>query len=485
MTQTMWGLIALVFVLRAFAAFALPLTGDEAYYWEWSRRLAFGYVDHPPLVAWTIAAFGWFGHHPGVVRIGFVACGGVASLAVAGAATELTGDRRAGAIAALALALTPLATLAFGSASPDGPYLACWALALWFAVRAFARDRRSDWLLLGVAVGGVLLSRILGFGLLFGIVAYALAVRRDVWRRGLPLALLATVVTIAPFLAWNATHDWMTFTFALVHRHEQAHHFSLLEVLATQAVAYSPGIWAACLACVVRPYDAFLAWTALPQFWLVLVLSLFERVEIHWIFGFFVSVCAMLGIAYVRLPARARIVWTTVAAAPAALFLAVLFAFSFAPGATWALVQRDRSAHFRNNGPFEIMTYAPAAQDAARFARARNAIVMTDGYGLSSVFDFDAGLQPVLIGYNWQGREARNWYPDGMHPARALFVDKEPLASRPDFASHLARACGAVIDAGVHGYSVAGTAPRKYYFTWCDAMVPDGLAILRWEREPS
>ena len=43
-----------MFLLRAVVAFALPLTGDEAYYWEWSRRLAFGYVDHPPAAAWTI-----------------------------------------------------------------------------------------------------------------------------------------------------------------------------------------------------------------------------------------------------------------------------------------------------------------------------------------------------------------------------------------------------------------------------------------------
>ena len=38
-------------------AFRLPLTGDEAYYWEWSRRLAFGYVDQPPLIPLIAAGF--------------------------------------------------------------------------------------------------------------------------------------------------------------------------------------------------------------------------------------------------------------------------------------------------------------------------------------------------------------------------------------------------------------------------------------------
>jgi 4-amino-4-deoxy-L-arabinose transferase-like glycosyltransferase len=32
------------------------LTADEAYYWMWSKHLAFGYYDHPPMVALVIRA---------------------------------------------------------------------------------------------------------------------------------------------------------------------------------------------------------------------------------------------------------------------------------------------------------------------------------------------------------------------------------------------------------------------------------------------
>ena len=39
---TVWAIAAAVTVMRAIADFKLPLTGDEAYYWEWSRHLAFG-----------------------------------------------------------------------------------------------------------------------------------------------------------------------------------------------------------------------------------------------------------------------------------------------------------------------------------------------------------------------------------------------------------------------------------------------------------
>jgi len=481
-----WAVVALVFGLRLLAAFALPLTGDEAYYWEWSRRLAAGYVDHPPAVAWTIAAFAPLGHSAGVVRLGFVLCGAIASLAVAACATEIAGDRRAGAVAALALSLAPLASVAFGMASPEGPYLMFWALALWFAARAFRHDRSVDWLALGAAVGGVLLSRVIGLALLFGIVAYALGPRRRAtWRRGMPLMLATALAVTSPLLIWNAHHEWATFAFALVHRHQQTREFSLPVVLLEQFGAYSPGIFAAALAAAIRPRDALLAWTALPQFAVVAAVSLFERVEIYWIFGFFVSLCAMLGVAYVTLAPRARRIWSVAAVAPAALLLALLFAVSFFPAQIYAFVVRETGARLRNGGPFEIMTYARLAADASKLARERDAIVMTDGYGFSSVLDFEAGVAPVVIGYDWQGRQSHAWYPDSAHPANALLVDKAPLSTRPDLQRHLAQACGRVEDGGVHAFGFGNAPPRAYYFTWCDALVPDGLAILRWERDPA
>ncbi len=483
MIRGVWCAIALIFVLRAIAAFALPMTGDEAYYWEWSRRLAFGYVDHPPAVAWTIAAFAPLGHAPGVVRLGFVLCGVVTALALAACAIEISGDRRAGGVAALAMTLTPLASLAFGTATPDGPYLMFWSLALWFGARAFGRDELIFWLLLGFALGGVLLSRVLGVALIFGVVAYSLAPQqRAVWKRGMPFALGACVLVCLPWLVWNAQHGWITWTFALLHRHEERRQFTLPAILAAQAIAYTPGIWLAVLVCALRPRNAFLAWTALPQFALVMALSLFERVETYWIFGFFASLCVMLGLAYVRLAPRSARIWAVVTAVPACLLLALLFAATIRPAQLYTLAELA-GIHLRNSGPFEIMSYAAVADDAKRWAASRDAIVMTDGYGFSSVIDFDAGVAPVVIGYDWQGREARAWYPDSMRPARALFVDKEPLSSRPDIRAHLERACAHVSDGGSHAYSFVDLPPREYYFTWCDAPVPDALAILRWERE--
>src|SRR5439155_8985940 len=44
------GLAALT-LLRLSVAATAPIAPDEAYYWVWSRALAPGYSDHPPMVA--------------------------------------------------------------------------------------------------------------------------------------------------------------------------------------------------------------------------------------------------------------------------------------------------------------------------------------------------------------------------------------------------------------------------------------------------
>jgi 4-amino-4-deoxy-L-arabinose transferase-like glycosyltransferase len=489
-----WAIVAAVTVMRAIADFRLPLTGDEAYYWEWSRHLAFGYVDHPPAVAWTIRAFAWLGTIPGAVRIGFVLCGVIATLAAAAAATRLAhGDRRAGAVTALAFALTPLFSMAFGSATPDGPYLAFWTLSICLALQAFDERRPIDFIVLGCALGLALLSRMFAFALLFGIAMDALAPsRRSLWRAGLGWSFVIAAALYAPFVWWNATHDWLTFDFTFVGRHVSQ--FKLLRPLslyAVQAAAYSPGFFiGALVVAFARGGSGLIKWTALPLIGLLTVLALFEPVEIHWIFGPYASLCIGLGSAYVRLTRRARIIWANASVVPALLLLPLVFYAAVAPGAAYQLF-RNTGSSLRNTGPFEIFTYWPLAQDVRHLAAANDAVVMTDGYGLSAVVDFYAGLTPIVIGYDWQGRESRNWYRDSEHPKRAIFLDKEELdplhptplnRGRPDFKARLAQACGTVRKGPVLEYSYAGVPPRKYYTTFCDDLAPDGVRILRWEQ---
>jgi hypothetical protein len=493
-----WGIVGTVTIMRAIAAWSVPLIGDEGYYWEWSRHLAFSYGDHPPGVAYVIYAFSWLGQNPLAVRIGFVLCGLIATIAVAKTAVRLTdGDRRAGPVAALALTLTPLASVAFGSASPDGPYLAAWALSLYAAVRAFASGSRRDYALLGLALGALLLTRMFAFAMLFGLFAYALApARRHLWRAGLWLAFAVAAILYAPLVFWNATHGWATFAFALFERHEsQSSWYRPFSLHLVNAAAYSPGLWLGALLCIARARNALLNWTAVPLIALLTLLAFHERIEIHWMFGAYVSLCVGIAIVYVELGPRARVIWAGAAAVPALILFPLIFIGAVAPGFVYEQFVRSGST-LRNAGAFEIFTVPSLARDVRNMMEANRAMVVTDGYGLSSTLDFYGGVPPVVIGYDSQGQEAKRWYDADARPSLILFVDKEPLhprpghredkEGRPDFVRQFDRACRQVRPGPTLGYvfhdSSGHTVPMRPYFTaWCTPG-PHALRILQWDR---
>src|SRR6476661_5024727 len=83
-------------LVRLVLAALIPLFPDETYYRDWSRHLAGGYFDHPPLIAVLIRAGTTF---LGASRLGVrffpIVAGAVASLAAVGIARRIGGDRPA------------------------------------------------------------------------------------------------------------------------------------------------------------------------------------------------------------------------------------------------------------------------------------------------------------------------------------------------------------------------------------------------------
>ncbi|MBV8244892.1 MAG: glycosyltransferase family 39 protein [Candidatus Eremiobacteraeota bacterium] len=474
-----FAVAAAVTVLRAVGAARLPLTGDEAYYWEWSRHLAFGYVDHPPAVAFAIAAGTVFGSSVFAIRAIFVACGAVAAWAVFAATARFTdGDALAAAAASTAVTLAPLLCVLFGSASPDGPFLCSWALLLWAYAELDARPAWPRAVALGAAAGAAMLSRIFGFAAVLALGVTAVRDRRV--RRETIVATCVALLVAAPFIAWNATHSWATFTFALVSRHG-SHGFSPMRVvtfLAEQAIAYSPGLFVAAVFAFARERCAFMWYAIAPLGLAFLLLAFFEPVEPYWTAFIYVTACVSLGAGFSRASERARRGWLLAAIPPAAILTAAVFAATIFPAQVYSML------HIRlaNTGPFEVFTFEPLAKSVARIARERQAIVVTDGYGFSSVLDYYGGLPPVIIGYDPQGSEARRWSTGALLDGRnALFVDKEPLSTRPDFGRRLAESCARVEPLpDLNVASVPGVPDRRYYLTLCRDARPNALVRLRW-----
>ncbi|MCW5715518.1 MAG: glycosyltransferase family 39 protein [Bauldia sp.] len=214
-----WALavIAALTVARFVLAPIVPLAFDEAYYWRWSEHLAFGYLDHPPLVAWMIrAGTTLFGDtHLGVRFLPLV--GGVAATwAVWRTAALLFEDRRIAALAALYFNVTLILAVGTILATPDSPLLVAAAFVLFFLAKAARTGQAGWWLAAGVAVGVGCLAK---YTALFWFPSIFLWLLLDPRMRpvlGTPAPWLGAALGLVVFLPnvlWNGANEWMSFTY--------------------------------------------------------------------------------------------------------------------------------------------------------------------------------------------------------------------------------------------------------------------------------
>lgn len=198
-------------ILRVLFAAQTPLTFDESYYWQWSRHLAWGYFDHPPMIAYAIAAGTRL---LGTTQLGVRLVPGIMSITLAWMIYRLAlgywRDARA-ALWALVLAVaTPLFAVGGMLTTPDVPLLFFWGATVLFTLRALERERLFDWLLMGLCAGFGLMSKLPMVLLYVALFAALLSTRRG--RRSLAsphpwLALLTAAVVTTPMWIWEFTHN--------------------------------------------------------------------------------------------------------------------------------------------------------------------------------------------------------------------------------------------------------------------------------------
>jgi dolichol-phosphate mannosyltransferase len=237
------GLIAYAVVLRLVYAGSVEMMPEEAYYWSYSRHLDFGYLDHPPMVAWLIRlGTALFGQTEFGVRAGALCCGAVTSVFVYTLARNLFGE--ASALAALLLTQTlPYFFLSGFLMTPDAPLAAAWAASLYFLERALIGNQSRAWWLAGVSLGVGMISK------------YSIAILAPVmmafmvwdpnsrhWlRRKEPyLAALLALALFSPVLVWNAQHEWASFAFQTSRRIAEAPQFALHKLIGSIIVLITP-----------------------------------------------------------------------------------------------------------------------------------------------------------------------------------------------------------------------------------------------------
>ncbi|MFN3668986.1 MAG: ArnT family glycosyltransferase [Brevundimonas sp.] len=290
-------MILAVTAVRLMFAALIPLTEDEAYYRLWSMRLQLGYFDHPPMIAWWIAAGrGLVGDTALGARLLPVLANAVAAFLLIDAVRTLGGEERPALRAGLWLNATLLIGAGGLLAIPDAPTLLFWTMTLWALARATGAGADPSavllwWTLAGVAAGLAVLSKYSALFLAPGVLLWLCvtdANRRRLMTSGPWFAAVAALAFVAPHIVWNAANGWVSvikqFGRIGAQSFDPAH---LVELIGGQFLLLNPIIAVFAALALFRP-DALkapsaLLWLSAVPFLLYLAAhSLHDPVQAHW-----------------------------------------------------------------------------------------------------------------------------------------------------------------------------------------------------------
>jgi dolichol-phosphate mannosyltransferase len=294
------AVVAFVVLLRLIYGAQVELLPEETYYWNYSRHLDFGYLDHPPMVGWLISAgTAAFGNTEFGVRIGALFCVVVAAFFTYRLTRNLFGEPSA-VVAVLLMQTLPFFFLTGMLMTPDAPLTAAWAAALYFLERALIAGKSAAWWGVGVCLGLGLLSKYtIGLLGLSALIFILLDSRSRRWlRRWEPYAAaLLALAIFSPVIIWNAHNEWASFVFQTSRRLAERPRFALHRLIASALVLLTPtGLAAAVVALVERapasagPTDSmderrawrFIQVTILLPLAVFIVFSLRHEVKLDW-----------------------------------------------------------------------------------------------------------------------------------------------------------------------------------------------------------
>lgn len=306
LVQALWICGSLSLAIRLWIAFTFPITGDEAYFYQWGVYLDWGYYDHPPMVGWLISAMLYlFGDSTLAIRLPIIilplALGALLWWALSAV------DRVRAAWAVLFFWLVPLNWLNT-LITTDTPLIFWSVCSIAAMVRAELRkDEDAKTLALyalsGIFLGCAFLSKYFSVVLGLCYVAYVLLHRRSRWK-----ALLVLIACALPGPAiniiWNMANGWPNVMFNVFNRN-QGEVFELRKpalYLLTYFYLLTPGVvWYVvkninALGVVAKRWSILMYLVCVPFIFFALI-SLKKVVGLHWVLSFYPIIFAVIALA--------------------------------------------------------------------------------------------------------------------------------------------------------------------------------------------
>jgi hypothetical protein len=279
--RILWVFLVFWLMINLIQAYFTGLLNDEAYYFFYSRDLAWGYYDHPPLVAVFIRLGYIIFHNELGVRI-LVVMLSLGTILIIHKLSEVKNDLLFGLMIFSFIIFQITGFLAL----PDSILL--FFTALFFLVyRKYSETySQKDALLLGLVMTGLFYSKYLGILIIFFTVLsnLRLLLKRSFW-----LAVAVTTILFLPHLLWQYQHDFPSFYYHLRERsHDEYFRWSNLgdfitgQFGQTNPFLFIPILYFLFIFKPLNQYDRALKVTALGSLILPFLFMIRGRVEANW-----------------------------------------------------------------------------------------------------------------------------------------------------------------------------------------------------------
>lgn len=219
--RTFLYLLATILAINIVQSYYTELIFDEAYYWYYAQHLAFGYFDHPPMVAWMIGLGSVF--FDGELGVRLVSC--VLSIGTIALLWSIIDNPKKNTHVPFFFVLVFSMTLfnAYGFFTlPDTPLLFFTALFLWVYKKFIKNPTAALAIGLGLVMAALMYSKYHAVLVILFIVLSNLRLLAD------PKAWLAVIVALLaymPHFIWLYGHDFISIKYHLFERPNDAYRF--------------------------------------------------------------------------------------------------------------------------------------------------------------------------------------------------------------------------------------------------------------------
>jgi 4-amino-4-deoxy-L-arabinose transferase-like glycosyltransferase len=219
------ALLAAGLLLHAVLALGFHLSPDEAHYAMYAAHPAWSYYDHPPLVGWVQWPALMTGGSDLAMRIVPMAAWALTAWALLTLCVRLAPPGQTLGVARWTMALlvlSPLPHLLAVALVPDSLLTPLTVLAMgltWRLCQPGGARMGPLWLALGACLGLAGLSKYTAVLLALGALVALLMAHgpRVLAGPGPWVAAALALLLVTPVVAWNAAHDWISFTYQIGH----------------------------------------------------------------------------------------------------------------------------------------------------------------------------------------------------------------------------------------------------------------------------